>query len=61
MSKTLVDSTLKRMKKDELIDYIRVLEYNYCTLLEAVVNQYDGFQRVLNKLIIERDEDDAKI
>lgn len=58
MNKTLADSTLKRMKKDELIDYIRVLEYNYNALREVVDNQYAGFQRVLNKLIIERDKDE---
>ena len=40
--KPYADSTLNNMKKSELIEYIRVLEYNYDVAVASLNQQYEN-------------------
>lgn len=44
--KTKATSTLRNMKKDDLIEYIRTLEYNYNTAVSFDNQQAENFLKI---------------
>ena len=46
----LTDATLKAMKKDELIEYVRCLEYNWSVALEFNEQQAKNFADFIHSM-----------
>ena len=56
--KVKADSTLNSMKKEELIQYIRILEHNYNVAVDFNIQQVKNFE-TMEKRIVEELEDSA--